>query len=288
MFCHIEKCGGTTLIAQLRYFFGASHIDIIPLDYGWANISTQKDIGAALRRIPFALSVAGHSIKPYLKYDQCFAKYTLLRDPINRYVSDYLHDKERRGFQGSFEVWMQHSSRWNYQTKFLSGGNDLEKAQSILAENFEIFGFTERYDDFMFLLSLRFGLPLFSSAAANKSKATIEITSKLLEMARERNALDIDLYAFAQKLYTERRPTWSSYQTGIRCRPFLRGRFLNKVTRNLYYKPSLGMLPAQLHSLPINAVNAAVAEATNIATVDDTTNPPKLRNVSETSISRSR
>jgi hypothetical protein len=263
LFCHIEKCAGTTLINQLRSKLGVRHVDLIPSDIS-ANVAVEKDLDATLRRVPFALSAAGHSLKPYIGYGENVEKFTLLRDPVKRYVSEFRHDEERRGFEGSFQEWATLKSRWNHQTKFIAGENDLDKAKFILENEVSLFGLAEKYDEFLELLALR--LPQLSSATsepANKSRIKTKITERDLEIARNANKNDIKLYEFASKLFEHKKQQWKNYTPERYLVPGL-GIKANLAFRNFYYKPLFGLKPFQPHALPVNAVNAQRAEKDGI------------------------
>ena len=260
MFCHIEKCGGTTLIELMRSRLGITHVDLIPKDLQ-ANVATARDLKATLRRVPFARSVSGHSLRPHIDYGPGVEKFTLLRDPVKRYVSEFRHDQERRHFTGTFEEWAALSSRWNHQTKFIAGEPCVDKAKRVLEDEVSFFGLTERYEDFIEVIATRLpelrGAP---SSAANKSKGHAAITDRDLELAQERNKADIELVEFARALFQDRMLGWLKAVGRQRLMPGF-GRRANIAFRNLYYKPSLGLMPFAPHSLPVNEVNAAVAEA---------------------------
>lgn len=259
LFCHIEKCAGTTLVKQFRERLGVRHVDLIPANLN-SNVAEKADLTATLRLVPFALAVAGHSIRPHIDYGSAVAKVTLLRDPVKRYISEFRHDQERRGYKGSFEQWSGITSRRNHQTRFIAGDESLDQAKRILEYEMALFGVAERYDEFFELLSL--WLPQMKSASSaprNQSKAQSDITALDLEIARELNQVDIALHKFATDLFTEKKPHWASHLSPKYWFPGL-GTVTNLAFRNLYYKPLMGIRPFQAHALPVNAVNAEVAQ----------------------------
>lgn len=270
VFCHCEKNGGTTLIRLFRSILGIRHVDLIPVDIR-ANEATIDDFDATLAAAPFAVTVAGHSLKPHIDYGPRSAKFTLLRDPVDRYLSEFKHDSERRGFQGSLDDWMELRSRWNYQTKFIAGVRDLSQAKKVLENNLEFFGFTDSYDEFLRLVGVNLGMAAFSSASSapqNKSRTSLELTEAQRAKAEERNGLDMELLSFAQDLYRERLPEWMA-RSAVEARNFRGfGEYGNILLRNLWYKPKLGMMPFEHHMLPVNAVNAQKAEALGLASFD--------------------
>lgn len=271
MFCHCEKNGGTTLIHQFRSILGIRHVDLIPLDLK-SNEATARDVASTIEVAPFAVTIAGHSLKPHIDYGPGLEKFTLLRDPVDRYLSEFRHDSERRGYSGTLDEWMELTSRWNYQTKFMAGKRDAEAAKNVLASNLTFFGFTDRYDEFLRLIAVHLGVPSFSKATSdpvNQSRRTTEITPIQRAKAEERNALDIELISYARGLYAERVEDWLSRSAGRR-RLLIPGfgMYGNLALRNLWYKPKRGLRPSEYHALPVNAVNAQQAENLGLASFD--------------------
>lgn len=268
IFCHCEKNGGTTLIRLFRSMLGIRHVDLIPVDIS-KNEATIEDLNATLTAAPFAVTIAGHSLKPHVEYG--LPKFTLLRDPVARYLSEFKHDSERRGFEGSLDDWMELRSRWNYQTKFTAGVRDLSQAKKVLENDLAFFGFTDRYDEFLRLVAIHLGMAAFSkasSSAKNTSKTKLELTEAQRARAEERNSLDLELISFARELYRERLPDWLARSTAEQQSFPGFGEYGNILLRNLWYKPRLGMMPFARHMLPVNAVNAKEAEALGLASFD--------------------
>ena len=91
-FCHIEKCAGTSWIYSLRRNFQVDHFDVIPNDKK-SMILSRKDLNEIRILNPNIKSISGHSIKVYSQISQVpnIYYYTILRNPIDRYLSDYQH-----------------------------------------------------------------------------------------------------------------------------------------------------------------------------------------------------
>jgi len=91
-FIHIEKCGDSTLIHMLRSIFGIYHCDIITKEYV-SQLVSKSDFDRVSKLCPSTLSFAGHSIRLYhnkdIKQDERTGFYTILREPVSRYISDF-------------------------------------------------------------------------------------------------------------------------------------------------------------------------------------------------------
>ncbi len=93
-FIHIEKCGGSTLIHMLRKSFGIYHCDISAKEYV-SQLVSKYDFDRVSKLCPSTVSFAGHSIRLYhnkdIEQDKRTGFYTILREPVSRYLSDFKH-----------------------------------------------------------------------------------------------------------------------------------------------------------------------------------------------------
>jgi len=272
LFAHIEKCGGTTLIEMLRRNFALRHVDIIPCQTD-TNYVSSTDLRRALRLQPWAISFAGHSIRPFCDFGEInreIKMYTLLRDPVKRYHSDYLHDVTRRGYEGTIWEWMDFEDRHNFQTRAMSATGDLEEAKDVIAR-MAAFGIVESFDTFVrdmeallhpvqFATYYRKMNPAMLTQGKREGEAPPRpMLSGAEQIAiAERNEKDIALYKWARDLISKREDTGggaslqsSHVSTVDRIRVQL-----NRAQRNLWYKPWMGYKPGQLHALPRNAVDS--------------------------------
>ena len=157
-FTHVPKSGGTTLDVILRRHFGLRHMDVLPRR-GW--LYTYQDLVADLRLNPFAQSLSGHWIRPFIDYREYAERllwYTVLRDPVMRYLSHFQHHIEKLGASRSFEDWLGDSIQHNWQTQHLAGEQDVEAAKQILATRFRFVGLLERFVESLLLLQHQLGL----------------------------------------------------------------------------------------------------------------------------------
>jgi len=79
---------------------------------------------------------------------------------------------------------------------------DLEIAKRNL-ESFAVVGLTERMEDTIELISDTFGVPVTKSGQANAGlmKRDQNFSKEIIELIRQRNELDIELYEHAKRLF---------------------------------------------------------------------------------------
>ena len=113
---------------------------------------------------------------------------TVLRDPVDRVISAFyfmsnykLHPNywkfRREGWQ--LEDFVRRSPRENVQSKMMAGANYdepctaeiLEKAKQNLAKYFSVVGLTERFEESLALMKLRFGWKLDTVSAKPGTRA---------------------------------------------------------------------------------------------------------------------
>lgn len=96
----------------------------------------------------------GHGLRPYVDYqalDSLFTWMTFLRDPLQVFVSTYIHQytstkKKHRYLQMDFLSWVRKFKKGNRQVKYLAGKEDLLKAQEVLTSKNMFVGLVEKFD----------------------------------------------------------------------------------------------------------------------------------------------
>lgn len=141
IFSHVEKCGGTTLIAASRNRAALAHCDLVMRQTG-TNSADTSDLRRAMRAYPKLDFLAGHCVDPGLleQYRATASAQgyktvhvvTTLRAPISRLLSDYVHDVTRRDSTLSLADYLNIEWKQNYLTKFFGNG-DLRIAKSVLS-----------------------------------------------------------------------------------------------------------------------------------------------------------
>lgn len=223
-FQHIHKAGGTS-ICQTAIANGETVPPVgkncnLPktdskLSFSTASLNEQCEL---LAKSSFATFVATEGKAPDILLPG-LTSFVMLRDPINRLLSHYLHANkcEQRKSPGKcisedcvkclggFLQWVKERKNvQNFMVRFLSGGaEDLERAKRRLSD----FTFVLLLEDYerhgREALRTRFGWTEFKRAGTyHNSEASSELNVEVLAWMKSHNALDIELYAFAQQLYT--------------------------------------------------------------------------------------
>jgi hypothetical protein len=217
VFLHVPKTGGQTVRSALIWNFPESeriHLDTLDkrLDEAMNNIPLERRSHARLvwGHIPYGV---------HLYMPQRCEYFTILREPIARVVSVYkyilrardhvLHDRvatEGIPLEEYLESGMDEGQTENSQTRQLSGRQFgvLDRAALVEAKhNLEaslVVGLTERFEETFVLLRRTLGLRMPFYITRNVSPP-YEVSDRAVELARERNELDFELYRFARELF---------------------------------------------------------------------------------------
>ncbi|HYH81583.1 MAG TPA: sulfotransferase family 2 domain-containing protein [Longimicrobium sp.] len=257
-FSHVPKTAGLTLNLLLRRHFGARHVDVVYRDASLAY--TPRDLAFDLRLHPFARSLAGHSLKPYVDFGRFAARldwYTFLRDPVKRFVSHYQHEVEKGGKTLPLAEWMRTFRRSNWQVRMLAGSEDVAAARQILDERMRFVGLQEHFDAGLLVMRRRLGLDGFRvgyGRPVNTARST-DLRDRIMdEVAKHRaevegqNALDMELYRHAVDVIWPRQVAEYGAEAlrGDLAHEFAdtaetpaegRRRLANRIYRNVVYKP---------------------------------------------------
>lgn len=209
-FVHIKKCAGTTLTHILRLNFFLRHCDVRCLSETSSGIFQAKDMNKLMRINPLVKCIAGHEVKPFGNLVITYPGIrfiTLLRDPVQRYISQYHYNTEKLGSNLSFDDFLKTKRSFNKQTRAIAGSEDLVTAKDILNRFFFLVGIVEEFDEFLILLKkklepLRFRPGYRVQNVANKHSPMRRSIEKQLhkyhEQIIERNLLDIELYNYVK------------------------------------------------------------------------------------------
>ncbi|MBT8400745.1 MAG: sulfotransferase family 2 domain-containing protein [Rhodothermia bacterium] len=207
-FAHIPKTGGTTINRLLWRTYGIGHVGA---DFrNPPPVYTLRDLEFDLTLYPFARSIAGHGLKPFVDYGDVGRRmvwFTMLRDPVRRYLSHYQHQyvKGPAKFQLPFPKWMRTFDRDNVMVRFIAGSDDIEAAKEILRERFHCVGIMERFDESLTLMRSNLPAPELrvqysrpSNVSSSDVKKRIEDNiDRFREEIEYRNMLDLELYRYA-------------------------------------------------------------------------------------------
>jgi hypothetical protein len=217
VFMHIPKTAGTTLASSLQWNYPPRqtiHVDLL------GHVQDMEKVPLELRSR--ARLVHGHIPYGIHKYIPRQCEYvTILREPVDRVISAYkyvlrrpthrLHDQVVGANIGLEEFverfWVdEHISR---QTRALidrhNGSLDreaLEVAKRNL-EGFLLVGLTERFEETFVLLrrDLRLRLPFY--ATRNVAAPYDDVSERTVDLIREREQYDLEIYELARQLFAK-------------------------------------------------------------------------------------
>ena len=223
---HVPKTGGSTLKRAIKWKYPAETLFLETLATPLESIPER----VPLDRRREARAVVGHlHYGVHEHFPRECAYITVLREPVSRVISSYyyikgdprhwLHDELVRTGMGLEEFVRTSADPGvdNEQTQLIagvgSGGlhsgrpvavgpDELEQAKRNL-ERFLVVGINERFDESFILIRRALGwkLPMYtSSRVASGPKPATEAE---VELIRERNRFDLELYAFAERLMAE-------------------------------------------------------------------------------------
>ncbi len=237
---HMQKTAGTTLRDRLRNTYAEEQIYPNGSDGPDGRISVislshlqerWKERGESIRLLTGHFPIRTPEV---LEPRADFVTMTVLRDPVERILSFLRHQAERRqrGAEPDTPLWEIYSdpTRFNllihnHMTRMLSltpeefvpgdgvlvtvpyDAARLEMAKEGLA-GLDLFGLQHRLDEFCAELSDRHGLDVGTSMRSNTTDRD-DVPEGLIDRIVHDNALDVELYAWACRLYDERHPTTS-------------------------------------------------------------------------------
>jgi hypothetical protein len=230
-FLHIPKTAGIALYGRLRNHFGADAIYPLPAERSLVGASgdvaflrrsfdTHHDqIRLVTGHFPLCVTeVLGGS----------FRTFTLLRDPVERTLSLLRHHRQRVERFRELpleEIYSDpvvlHGLIHNYMVKLLTLTPDempahgaltmvpythdrLERAQQNLQLRVEVVGLQEHFEEFCGRLAARFGWELGEPTFPNRTEP-VDVGGELRERIAHDNAMDVELYHFAEQLVVVQR-----------------------------------------------------------------------------------
>lgn len=229
IYLHIPKTGGLTLYSVFDHIYPQDNIYTLFPTKGDKPVKKLRQLPDEEKRHIKVLrghfGFGRHDLLP-----QPCTYITMLRDPVERIISHYyyvlqipeheLHKKVKGTGMGLAEYVRSGISRElnNGQTRAISGlksdydygENPREKlmtAKENLKKYFSVVGLVEKYDESLILLKREFGWdwPVYTKNNVTKKKvARQKIPGSTIEIIKEYNRLDIDLYEYAVKLFAEK------------------------------------------------------------------------------------
>lgn len=196
IFTHIPKTAGNTFASILykQYDYETEIIDTYGKDSLPENIN-YDNIKCVVGHHQFGLHT--HIPRP--------SQYiTVLRDPVDRVISDYYFDLKFHGKK--IEDWpiqpfIKHFS--NRQTRWIAGNDqeDLALAKANLNDHFIFAGLTEWFDESLFIMKQKLGWQDISYKKYNvneKRSKVDQVSDDVLDEIKKHNQLDIQLHAYVK------------------------------------------------------------------------------------------
>ena len=214
-FVHPERSGGNTLHKILENN-SPFHIRLTPFYWPTSHLLTQSEARWLFRVCPFAKSFGGHCVARDVRYENVYLRpihyVTMLRDPIERYVAHYIHQRFGWGIDWTIDSFLNDEQFQNLMTKKICGSNDLEKAKYLIKEEFSFAGLTNQFDESLILMKHALGQPDLQinytrenvSPDPGKRDELLD-NQRIRDAVAEMNELDIELYRFVENLFAQRK-----------------------------------------------------------------------------------
>ena len=193
--------------------------------------------------------------------------YTLLRDPAQRFISDYHEHRRHFKMDVPFEVWATETTNSDWQVKSLSMSGSLDEAKEVLANQFAFFDLVDNYSRFVATLaeamSPRRLVEWFEKKNVGSEKSNNDASMSqavaqdpnTFELAMACNQKDLELLRWAREFLGDR------YAHSAVAQPLANPsasellaqgtkNIMSLSVRNLLYKPSVGLWPGEIDILP--------------------------------------
>jgi Galactose-3-O-sulfotransferase len=225
IFVHLPKCGGTTLNRLIEWEYPPTRVfSIDPSFFRWSYQRLLKTPAARLARMKI---IQGHMpFGVHRMLPQRSTYITLLRDPVDRGISEYyyalsrvVHPQHRMMKHLTLDKYVEMTPYANVQTKLLAGeysGYDflagecneetLERAKQNLAEHFALVGLTENFDETLALAKIKFGwqIPMYVNFNATRGRPSKRsVPFDIRNTISERYSYDVRLYEYAVALFNQ-------------------------------------------------------------------------------------
>lgn len=250
-FVHIEKTAGTSMIHILRHNNFMRYLDVRPLYSRGDNIFTAQDLRLSLKINPFIRAIAGHSVVPYSDLESVadMEYITLLRNPVNRYISQYRYWGKVLGRNLTPEEFLDKTSENNMQVMKIAGEPNVQKAIDILESKFICYGIVEKFESFIQNLAQveagrgRHFEPIsVERNLTGKSKISEQdLLDKYESRIIENNSKDIELYQYVKK-HVEQNDSMSGDSIVKKIKRPTFKLYADYLMRKIYYMPVTGLI----------------------------------------------
>lgn len=220
IFLHVPKSAGTTLNRLIEWEYPLFDIySVDPVFFRWSRARLFRFPKERLERFRVFKGHMPFGLHAMLAQPATYT--TVLREPVDRVISAFyfmnnykLHPNywkfRREGW--TLEDFVRRSPRENVQSKMMAGADYdepctaeiLEKAKENLTQHFSVVGLTERFEESLALMKLRFGWKFDTYSSFNVTRTRPkkrDLPQSTLDLIAARNRFDVELYNCATKLF---------------------------------------------------------------------------------------
>jgi Sulfotransferase family len=222
IFLHIPKSAGTTLNRLIEAEYPL--FQIFSVDPVFSRWSSAHLWDLSQRRLKRYRIFKGHMLFGLHEVlPQPATYFAVFRDPIDRVISAYyfmrnyvLHPNYWRFRRDKWQLedFVRNSPRNNIQTKIVAGAayrkpcttEIFARAREHLYHHFSVVGLSERFEESLALMKLRFGWKLKSYSSFNVTRSRPkkrDLPQTILDLIAEKNSFDVELYSIAKGLFEE-------------------------------------------------------------------------------------
>jgi hypothetical protein len=213
IFLHVPKTAGTTLNRLIEWEYPIAQMySVDPVLFEWSakhlwNLPKQRL--AKTRMFKGHMLFGLHEVLP-----QPSTYITVLRNPVERVLSAYYYMRtyklhpfywRLRKEKWSLEEYVERTRRDNVQCKIIAGAEYhgpctkeiMETAKQNLNRHFSVVGLSERFEESLALMKLRFGWQLRSYSTFNVTRSRPkkgDLSQSTLDLILQRNSFDVELY----------------------------------------------------------------------------------------------